>query len=61
MKQLDGLVKPKLWLLCLVSALGLKDYTDRIYFCATTHMLSRWFSYARSPRPNVWSIEIAGP
>jgi len=39
-------------LLCLVSALGLKDYIGRIYFYRTTHDFK-----PGNRRPNVWSTD----
>jgi len=46
-------------ILCLVSALGLKDYIGRIYFYRTTHMVFPGGSVTPgSRRPSVWSIDI---
>jgi len=51
-------VKPKYLVLCLVSALGLKDYSGSIYFYRMTHVIFSGGSVTPgSHRPDAWSID----
>jgi len=50
-------VKHEYLLLCLVNALGLKDYNDSIYFYPMTYIIFACGSVTPSHRPIVWSID----